>query len=642
MAGNRKTIPAVGSTATKPPIPPVTADLRLTIEVVRVKFGGTVPSVEEKIADASVEVVGQFTGKTASNGRVTTPLIPPGQHTIKVNKAKHGPVPVEPDFEFKPDTTVIEKQTFPSGNQTVKIQMSDGSGAVVVNTFDGPTTSSALGECEVELVGVTKKNTDKTGSNIGRAVFEHVRFGKVKVKARKTGYGPIPPSGGKFDFGDVEFSPDPTVRHGLTATPEIHLTHPGNTVTKIEATIKDTPGLIAAPALAGESAAPAGSQRLPSSTSNVEALATNKPIVIVRGSNDITLTATTNPAGKAVDWKVKLNENKGDLPTITPAADGKSATLKCDKTGSFSVIAADGESKIIWNVVFVHVKVDTASSVVNLRNTGYADNNGGANFVSVRSGPSSFAVGTGAMEATVEVKLVGGGSDAKLGTDKIDLHILQSGVADTFTGSFIGPPPAAGGTPVTGSGVETPPNLPIVDANGPGGGAPSPPNSPLIVDTPNAPPIIWIAPGSFQLTNLGNQKFKVGTLDSPVCTIRKQHGGTPPKAASLRTVSGINGFRVAVCATSQNAVNNLVVQADLRWQADFSGNVTYPAGTPAAPALVPNATVGTWVGTTNGTTGGSKWSLISDATGGQDAAAAGFRITGPRFNSAAGSPIVFT
>lgn len=633
-------IPIVGSTATKPPVPlPIT---RLTVHVVRVKFGGNVPTVEEDVKDADVEVVEvKFKKKTPANGKVTTVELKVGEVTVKVTKKGFGPVPKEGE-DFKPDTVVTQKVTLIGGDQTVKIQMSNGSGALVVKVFNGVGTDKPLGEVDVTVAGVGTKPTRKDGANIGQIFFEDVKFGKVKVSGRKEGYGPIPEAGKEFKFGKIDASPDPESKHGVTTVIELHVTHPGNQIKKIEATIKDTPGLVAAPALAGESAAPAGNQRLRSSTSNVEALATNKPIILVRGCNDVTLTVTTDPVGNKSDWRVKLNENSGAVPTITPSADGKKATLRCDKTGSFKVFAADGESKVVWNVVFVHVKADVASSVaqIKLRKTTYADNGSNAARVRIRSG--TFVTGAAAFEGGIDVTLVGGGADKKLGTDRINLHMIQSGVRDTLAGNYIGPPAAPAGPNITGAGTETPPHLPVVDCNGPGGANPVPPNAPLISEADgNSPPLIW-APSSFSVTNLGAQKFRVFTLDSPGGSFPIRHGGAPPKAAHIRTVSGVNGFRTGVCATSQDAVNNIVVQADIRWAADFSGNVTYPAGTPASPALIPAGTVATWVGTTHGATGDNTFALISDATGGQDAAAAGFRISGPRFNSGAGQVIVWT
>jgi hypothetical protein len=199
---------------------------------------------------------------------------------------------------------------------------------------------------------------------------------------------------------------------------------------------------------------------------------------------------------------------------------------------------------------------------------------------------------------------------------------------------------------VTGTGTETPPSTPIVDATGPGGSAPSPPNTPLVPDTPSAaPPFIWLSPAA-KVTSLGSRKFQVSTIDSPGGGFPKMHGGAPPKNAVLRTISGVNAFRSAVAATSKDAVNAIVVAADLRWTADFSGNVNYPPPAPPPPPGTappfPPAGTGTYARTTAGTTTASaKFNRISDATGGQDAHAAGFQIFGPRFNSAAGQVIVW-
>ncbi len=634
-------IPIVGSTSTKPPVPlPIT---RLTVHVVRVKFGGNVPTVEEDVKDADVEVVEvKFKKKTPANGKVTTKELKVGEVTVKVKKKGFGPVPKEGE-DFKPDTIVTEKVILTGADQTVKIQMSNGSGALVIKVFDGVGTDKPLGEVDVTVAGAGTKPTRKDGANIGQIFFEDVKFGKVKVSGRKEGYGPIPEAGKEFKFGKIDASPDPESKHGVTTVIELHVTHPGNTIKKIEATIKDTPGLIAAPALAGESAAAAGNQRLKSSTSNVEALATNKPIVLVRGCNDVTLTVTTDPAGNKSDWRVKLNENSGAVPKITPSADGKKATLKTDKTGSFQVIAADGESKIIWNVVCVHAKVLLNTTVINVQNL-YVNSGSNANFTGATSG--QFATGNAAFESRVDVELIGGGADKKLGTDQIDLHNFQNGTADTAAGNYTGPAVAANpGVPVVGQGLETPPNMPVLDSNGPGAGQPNPPNCPLIPDTSNAPPTIWFGASS-TITQLGNQKVRVATLDSPALSFARRHqgAGAAAKVAFLRTITGGFTFRTAVAATSRHAVNNIVVTADVSWTATYDGNVVYPAGTPAAPAAVPAGTVGTYsaMATASTTAAAARFANISEATGGQDAAAAGFRITIPRFNSAAAQVVVWS
>ena len=631
-----KPVPAVGSTSTKPPkpVPKPPTKLRLTVHVVRVKFGGLVATVEENVKDATVEVLGQIIKKTAANGKMTTQEIPPGKHVIKVFKAGHGPVPKAGD-PFVPDFTVIQETTQPAGDHTVKIQVSDGSSAIIVNVFDGPTNAKALGEAEVEVVGTAIKKTNKAGGNLGRAVFEHVPFGARAVKVRKVGFGPIPAAGAAFAFGEVVANPGPSVKHGTTAVVELHMGHPGNTVTKIEATIKDTVGMSPATILpAGELAASAGNQRLKTSLSADPALATNKPVVVVRGSNQITLTAITNPAGNGVDWKVVANENKESPPSITPSASRTSAVLSTNKTGSFAVIAADGDSKIIWNVVFAHLKVKPATSRVKASKAFFFQSVV-PGFIFVLSG--QFVTDQAAWQARVDMEVIGGGADGSIGAEKIDIHYFQNGVAPiNDAGAYIGPPTAVAGPPITGAVTETPPNVPILDATG--GGGPVPPNSPRVPEgVATIAPIIFGGP-TFILTALGNRKFRLQSLDSPGTRFPFVHSGV--KVATLRSVSNFRSFRAAVAATSKDSYNNLVVVADLRWQARYDGNIVYPAGSPAPPAVVPAGTAGSWVGTTNAVTAPAQYSLVSDATGGQDAVVAGFRILPPRFNAAAGFMMV--
>ncbi len=82
----------------------------------------------------------------------------------------------------------------------------------------------------------------------------------------------------------------------------------------------------------------------------------------------------------------------------------------------------------------------------------------------------------------------------------------------------------------------------------------------------------------------------------------------------------MNAFDTAVASVSDDAPNSIVVHAEAKWTADFSGSV---------------AANGTYTPTTAAVTGDSKFALISDATGGQDARDAGFETFEPRFNGGA-------
>ncbi len=219
---------------------------------------------------------------------------------------------------------------------------------------------------------------------------------------------------------------------------------------------------------------------LKESTSKDESLSSNPPVILVRGCNWVRLDSVTTPANQSVQWSVKPNENKESAPAIVPSNGGRSATLKTDKTGSFSVIGQVGDCKVVWNVVFVWVNVNTATSQISKRKNFAPHGPGG-----VSSG--KFIVGQFAWDAQVKVKVIGGGNDQKLGIDKVKVKVLQNGVADTLTGNY------AGG----GKCLEVPKGgLPIVDAND------------------ASQPFVWLAPSASVTPNSGVDRTWF-TGDSP-------------------------------------------------------------------------------------------------------------------------------
>lgn len=335
------------------------------------------------------------------------------------------------------------------------------------------------------------------------------------------------------------------------------------------------------------------------STSPDESLVTNKPVVLVRGCLDVQLKAVTDPPGLPVQWFVKPNQNDSDAPTITPTHGGKEATLKSDKPGSFSVIAALGVSKIVWNVVFVWVKVDPATSNKKTRNL-YNDNGSDTKKARFRSG--EFKTGKFTWEASVKATLFGGGNDKKLGIDQVTLGVLQNGVADTLTGNY-----DKGGTclelPLGGT--------PITDSNG----------------NADIQPLLTNA-NSFSVTldtsSADKNTFTVWTGDSPTGAFVVEHKHTHEK---LRTISGINGFATAVASRSKNAPTAICLHAKMAWQADYAGDISYSFlfGSSSYKAHGAN------------TSSKPQFVLISEATGGQDAQQAGFETFEPRFNSGTGT-----
>jgi hypothetical protein len=328
------------------------------------------------------------------------------------------------------------------------------------------------------------------------------------------------------------------------------------------------------------------------SVSSDESLEDNPPVALVRGCNEVQLQAVTTPPDMPVDWSVKPNENDESAPTITPIGMGQKATLKTDKQGSFSVIATSGASKIVWNVVFVWVKVDPASSIKTTRDL-YKDAGSNATFASFESGeflPAKFT-----WEASVKVKLIGGGKDKTLGIDEIRLGVLQNGVKDTLTGHY-----SKGGTC-----LEVPHGgLPVVDSNGDAD------ISPLLIN-----------PDSFSITPDNTSDTRtVWTGDSPTGAFDVWHRDGKE---FLTSVSGVNGFETAVASFSTNARGALCLHAKMAWEADYLGKISYPP-----PKKITHYTA-------NGahTKSQAEFVLISEATGGQDAQEAGFETFEPRFNA---------
>ena len=339
--------------------------------------------------------------------------------------------------------------------------------------------------------------------------------------------------------------------------------------------------------------------QLKGSGSASEDLHGNAPAVLVRGCKKVHLKATTSPADSLVTWEVKPNHNKHSPPALTVKAKNK-AVLETNETGSFSVIATAGTSKVVWNVVFVSVEVDTASTVrVGRSNyTPILDAAGNPTQGSVSSGV--FQKGQDTFEATVTVRLVGGGDDGKLGINKVMLRVLQNGVTDTLSGHYAPPPPNS----VVHERVRG--GFPCVDSNGPPGGG---------AGGDAAEPTITVA-SSVSVTPVGGPKRKVWTGDSPAGGFPMARSN-PANGGRLVSITGINGFKTAIASISLDAPREYMVHADIHWQAHFDGTI--------------NA-AGIWVKHGAHTVVDRRYKLISARTGGQDACDAGYEIYEPRFN----------
>ena len=323
---------------------------------------------------------------------------------------------------------------------------------------------------------------------------------------------------------------------------------------------------------------------LRSSTSEDESLAGNAPVILVRGCKDVKLEAATVPANFPVTWEVKSNENTDGPPALTVTDGGRKASLKSNVHGSFSVIASLGGKKVVWNVVFVWVKVDIASAVVTLRQNKYSDNGSNAADTKFRSG--QFVVGEYPWEVQVDVKVVGGGNSKRLGTDKVKLHCLHNGVADTLSGLYLAPGVSATEVPLGG--------LPIRDSN--------------VAADP------WMDNPTTVLPNNTGFQRQFWTADAPTGSFPRRHQNSN---TAIQRITGVNGFRFGLASVSDHAPNALMVHAQMKWTADFSGNVS------AAGQYTPS---------TAQTTADATLVLVSSGTGGKDAGLAGFETFEPRFN----------
>jgi hypothetical protein len=307
-----------------------------------------------------------------------------------------------------------------------------------------------------------------------------------------------------------------------------------------------------------------------------------------------------------VNWEVKPNENTNSAPTITPAV-GQKAKLKTGQTGSFSVIASVGASRVVWNVVFVSVEIDVTRSVVLTPPGLYLDgsNPGSASTLTSTSFRSGIfgAAGQFTFQLNVtKIKFVGGGKKNDIGINQVRLHYIQNGVADTLQGNYAG-----GGV----ANEVTKSSLPVCDSNG----------NPTTNPTADAASMFTVTPDQVS----ASRDAQLG--DSPGGGFTRTH---PKTKNLLSSISGINGFRTAIGSTATAAPDAFVVHADISWQAHFDGTVNT---NPKQPATY----------TANGakTTSDPQMALISSATGGQDAGDAGFELFPTQFNNA-GTNITFT
>jgi len=331
--------------------------------------------------------------------------------------------------------------------------------------------------------------------------------------------------------------------------------------------------------------------------SSDSSMTANPPKVIVCGTKDLLLEAVTVPLNQQVTWKVDPNPAVGTVPpSLVSQEGGRKAILKTDKRGSFSVTATLYGTKVVWNVVFVQVKVDPDSTIAHHRNDGYKD--GGSNSDRLRFRSGRFKKNEYAWDASVEVQVIGGGISGDLGVAKVKLHDLQNGVACDLKGVY----GEKDGVP--GTALEEPKGgFPVLDS------------------TDESSPFGESDSSSVQPNN-SDKKRTVWTGDSPTGSFPKSHAHT---GKELEKITGGNTFRTAVAATSDDAPGSIVVLAQVYWIAKFSGavdNFDFTGGG-----------VGKYVAIGARTEGQKKYELISPASGGMDAGDANFESCEPRYNN---------
>jgi hypothetical protein len=379
---------------------------------------------------------------------------------------------------------------------------------------------------------------------------------------------------------------------------------PAVTVTKI---LAFAPGTVS---VTGNPAPGSGFQQLSSSASVIEPLDQNAPVIVLQGMANLLLEAVTSPPNQPATWSVKPNQNTASPPVIDPIVGGRKAVLKSDQPGSFSILAVGttGAKPVVWNVVFVAVKITqgpkpaTALGAAACRSIG-----GGGPLLIVQAGDPGN--GKHGWSATVTATLTAGGANGDIGIDRVQLKMLQNGVADDITGSYLD---RVAGLPKVLRAREVVAKLPVVDTDDDSGSDParhfpSDSNANAVKISPSTGPTRTVSFFDSPATNA----FKA----------RHEHDSN----ALLASLDGQQKFRTAVAAISTMAPHSIVVYATIAWTVDVTGVVTTTVNQPL-PGLV--STNWAAVPTSTGTTSDPSFTILAAPI---DAASAGFEVWPPNF-----------
>jgi hypothetical protein len=174
----------------------------------------------DPVVAAEVELVGIVKKNTNEKGLVNFGTIEAKTYDIKVRKHNFGPPPASGSIFTPGENRLLAKVTPGTTPTVVKLPLTLFVAAlkVTIKTPDG----HAIPDCEVEVVGISKKSTDKTKPS-DTVDFGVVPAGKLlNIKARKVAFGPVPSAGAPIVAGEVASSR--TLSDGEKATVALVLT----------------------------------------------------------------------------------------------------------------------------------------------------------------------------------------------------------------------------------------------------------------------------------------------------------------------------------------------------------------------------------------------------------------------------------
>ena len=538
----------------------------------------------------------QFSGVLDGNGVLRHELVPEGDYTLSVQGCSEEAKMVV----LRMTDTIAQLQLLEDGILAIRVETPEGDG---------------IPDAKVSVSGLPDKLTDDDGV----AYFGSVPDGNYTFSASKDGFVLVtgtnsqPPANQNQSSQSLVGSESPASTGETVGAPagdpaadkvtvadrrvdaKIQLKPPAPPpvpkVIRIEALQLGTPSL-------RTPSRKLDTNTLRPSTSSDQDLKANKPVVLLKGSEALRLTAITDPPGMSVTWEITQNETTQPVPDFNPKA-GSQTEVKTDKVGSFAVAARLNGSVVFWNLVLVGVEID-ASSTSEGRNGGYADLGSSpgrlgpndafekSTFTGVSSG--EFAFGKHAWFAQVKANLTGGGSTGDLGCDQISVQILQNLEADNVVGEYDTE------LALSDAGfrlLDTAPGSPD-DWDGPAIGIGF---VPALRKSLKKSPFLW-PPKMFKVVSQNLRSCVLQAGDSPAVAFETRS----KKNEKLQRIRGSIEFRTALAAFSKDSINSISVYADTVWLADYTGDVD----------VSPN---GVWSSKGAGTKIKQAWAPFKDANG---------------------------